>query len=288
MLGFHVNARTVSFKGALIAQSPLRVGAGQGQSGFSPIDLSCIRIVKDGREIPYIPGSSLKGVIRSAVEQIIRTAGIKGVDACYPYAASSCFRKYNKMLEEYQRRMRSEVDTEKVIREMLTFVEQNYCLACRMFGATGIAGHVVVRDCYGDKYSFGVRTGIAIDRRTGSVARGALYEVEFVNPGSRFSFEVLMRNMPNYQVGLVAAAILEVNNGRVLIGGMKSRGFGRAKIVVGEVSVDHSPMAGRLEGLIEGDPPVTIPEKGGMDDEEYTLKVLEAFKEAWVKFAADR
>ncbi|MEM1513232.1 MAG: CRISPR-associated RAMP protein Csx7 [Candidatus Jordarchaeales archaeon] len=284
MLGFNVNKREVVFRGKLTAVSPLRVGAGQGHKITDLIDLSCIKVTIGDRLIPYIPGSSLKGVLRSAAEGIIRTARLKGnnLNACYPYLDSSCAKRYGNKLMRLQEEVKRSEDVEEAISRLLDFVEKNYCLACRIFGATGIMSHVAVKDCYGidGSYSFGTRRGVAIDRRTGAVAKRALYTVEFLNPGSEFDFELVMKNMPNYQVGLVAAAIKGINDGRIHVGGMKSRGFGRAKITVREATLDCKQIPDTIKALGEDDYPVVLQPEG-----DYTEKLLNAFEEAWIKFA---
>jgi|GEM_PF-1016841 len=54
----------VEIKAVTMNEEPLRVGVGRGE-GFEGSDLP---VVKDGNNIPYIPGSSLKGVFRSWLE----------------------------------------------------------------------------------------------------------------------------------------------------------------------------------------------------------------------------
>jgi len=76
----------------------------------------------------------------------------------------------------------------------------------------------------------GVRTGIAINRRTGAVHGGQLYQVEYVEPGARFRFSIGTTNLPNYALGLLAKVMRMLNDGWVRIGGFKTRGFGEVRV----------------------------------------------------------
>ena len=63
------NSRLI-FTANLVAQTGLRVGAaGQAAEPAAP-DLP---VMKDARERPFIPGSSLRGALRSHIERIVRT-----------------------------------------------------------------------------------------------------------------------------------------------------------------------------------------------------------------------
>lgn len=53
--------------GILVNQTPLRVGVGREPPLGSPVDLAVIRL----RGNPYIPGSSLKGVLRTTAEMLV-------------------------------------------------------------------------------------------------------------------------------------------------------------------------------------------------------------------------
>ena len=68
---FDIVRRVVVVEGILVNSSPLRVGRPGDELG-SAVDLALEKL-PDGT--PYIPGSSLKGSLRSLAERLARTAG---------------------------------------------------------------------------------------------------------------------------------------------------------------------------------------------------------------------
>lgn len=205
--------------------TPLRIGASKGKSPFAPIDLQVIRININGREVPYIPGSSLKGVFRSASESITKSYNI---ETC---SSGSCSEIRNNGYRNGER-LRDALKNNN-LNEVINILN-NYCICCKLFGSTTYASHIKFGDAYPNdgKVSLGVKTGIAINRRSGAVKRGALYDVEFVSPDSEFNGEIILNNTPNYAIGLLAKVIDNINIGLVRFGGFKSRGFGKVKLTI--------------------------------------------------------
>ncbi|MEM1966176.1 MAG: RAMP superfamily CRISPR-associated protein [Candidatus Caldarchaeum sp.] len=96
---------------------------------------------------------------------------------------------------------------------------------CKAFGSSSFSSHVEFQDAYSSgSVVVGVKSGIAINRRSGAVRRGALYEVEYVKSGHEFSGLITVRNLPNYLMGLISSALDYLNAGIVKLGGFKSRG----------------------------------------------------------------
>lgn len=221
--GLHKLIRRVVFEGVLECVEPLRVGAGRGAAAFEPVDLVVVK-VRDasGREYPYIPGSSLKGAIRSYCIKLMRSAGLR---VCDGLPGATCLR--GKEFEEYER---TGMDYSRVLKAIAD-KEIPICLSCLIFGAPGLASHARFYDAYPESYRLGYRTMVAIERRTGAARRGALFSVEYVEPGSRFRFRIEFINLPNYAVGVVAEALRDMDLGLLKLGGLKTRGFGWVKIV---------------------------------------------------------
>ncbi len=219
--------------GYILAKSPIRIGAGREAPLGSPVDLAVIRIKLNDKLVPYIPGSSIKGVFRNVAIQLAKA---KGLDVCSGLSKETCMdKKYTAdetLLDHIQSLLRDGLNI-----EALDTFNKEACLLCKIFGAPSFSGHVDFSDAYPiDEHgnvldiSTGVRTGIAINRRTGATYPGALYHVEYVEPGSKFKFMIHSTNLPNYAIGLLAKILRMIHQGWIRIGGFKTRGFGEVSI----------------------------------------------------------
>jgi CRISPR-associated protein Csm3 len=230
-----VITREVVFEGYLVTESPLRIGVGRESPLGSAVDLAVLRVNLNGKLVPYIPGSSLKGVFRSTAIQL---ANRKGLTVCSGLSKGTCMDlRYPEfdgktLLEKIQEEIRN-----RNYRRAIQLFHEKACLLCKVFGAPSFTGHSEFNDSYpinekGDVQDapVGVRTGIAINRRTGAVHMGALYQVEYVEPGARFRFSIRTTNLPNYALGLLAKILRMVNEGWVRVGGFKTRGFGELRV----------------------------------------------------------
>ncbi len=275
--------RRFSIKGRLVTKSPLRVGSGRGKQYLgSTVDLAVIKYESTGT--PYIPGNSLKGVFRSTGERIANTRGIK---VCSGLSKQTCpdTKKVEgipllKWLDNKRREIRSKPEKyQEGYREILRVVFDNTCINCKLFGAPSISGKLFFYDSEPEKYTLGVRTGIAISRSTGAVARGALFQVEYVEPGSIFYFRLDGMNLPNYAIGYIAEIIGELNSGRVRVGGLKSRGFGLVEIILEELKIDTYDGSMELRPLDNFDKLVNV--APGVYHKEQIPEILKKFIEAW-------
>ena len=273
--------REVVFDGYLVAKTPLRVGAGREPPLGSAVDLAVIRIPLSGKLVPYIPGSSLKGVFRSTALQLAR---LKGLSVCSGLSKETCMDwEYPEfggvtLLDKIR-----ELLSEKQNLEAIKLFHSKACLLCKVFGAPSFTGHVEFSDAYPlveergepSDVPVGVRTGIAIDRRTGAVHRGALYEVEFIEPGAKFWFSIRTTNLPNYALGLLAKTLIMLNEGWVKVGGFKTRGFGEVKVKGLHFKAKGPKVDGtKLLGLDDS-------------DEEVDLANLARLSEGWLEVEGD-
>jgi CRISPR-associated RAMP protein (TIGR02581 family) len=266
--------RLLKFTFEIRAESPLRIGAGRNVAKLSPVDLPVLLMRIDEKDLPYIPGSSLKGIFRATSEFIARSYGL---NVCL--MGEGCKNSYN---DDLQGVMKTG-DVEK-IRATLS----KYCLICKIYGSATFRSHINFEDAYppeGHIPSRSVKTGIAIDRKSGAVKTGALYQVEFVDPGAVFSQTTSFFNLPNYGIGLFTEVVENVNSGFIKIGGFKSRGFGRVLmkpkklegfvILGGEYKSVESIRS--LPPVDEADDAVEI---SGLD-ENALISLMEKFKEVW-------
>lgn len=267
--------RLILIQGEISNLEPLRIGAGKVQDPAALSDLKVMTIFRNGRHEPYIPGSSLKGVFRSTAEKIARTYGLR---VCNISPRTICGSIYKK-------------DLEKAIknndRAGLLKIVNDFCIVCKLFGSAGYKSHIDFGDGFViGPYIISSKTGIAINRRTGAVARRALYTVEYVEPGAKFSLTISATNIPNYAIGLLAYIIDYINMGLVKIGGFKTRGFGTVKIDIKEISISgsHGIINSKLVALDEYDTEVHVEGGNKLTDPERIKKFLEDVKKAWDQF----
>jgi CRISPR-associated RAMP protein (TIGR02581 family) len=272
--------RIITLNITILNEAPLRIGAGRGV--LSPTDLPVITIRLRQQDVPYIPGSSLKGTFRTTAEYIARSLGVR---ACQAGACNSNLWdereriRYGDMLDRLLREGKKE--------EVLKLLSK-YCLICKIFGSSSFSSHLHFEDAYPQSgVSRGIKAGIAINRRSGAVQRGALYQVEFVNPGHKFKGSIVARNIPNYGLGLLAVTLDYFNEGVVRLGGFKSRGFGKVKVKVESIegkTIENGSYKDlndvrRLPALDKDDESIEI-EVGNID------KTLQVFKKAWWTYAS--
>ncbi len=278
--------RETVLKGYLIAQSPLRIGAGTESPLGSAVDLAVLRINLDGKWVPYIPGGSLKGVFRSTAVQLAKD---KDPKVCSGLSKQTCMdRKDSEFDEPLLKKIQKEMSGGNVGEALRSFHEKT-CLLCKVFGAPSFAGHAEFNDAYpvnenGDVQDIltWIRTGIAINRRTGAVHGSQLYQVEYVESGARFRFSIRTTNLPNYALGLLAKVLRMLNDGWVRIGGFKTRGFGEVK-VEGLRFTTSGPTVQGAKMLVVDDKDIELDLAGHVSS---TPKGLEASgDEAWAVLA---
>ncbi len=216
--------------GNLINKTPLRIGVGREAPLGSAVDLAPLKIrFADGRTSPYIPGSSLKGVLRSLAESIASAQG-------YPTHSPWDFER----VEEEEK-------------------NHNYCVICGIFGSTKLASHVRVYDAYPEGYaSTFVKTGVGINRDFRGVQYGILYTEEQVIPGVRWSFKMDVVNIhvfpePLDERGRLLRQVIDMLvKGAVQVGARRTVGYGLVELKNGKYEV-YEVKEGALVKTSEGD-----------------------------------
>jgi len=202
---FNVLKCIYKITGVIENLTPLRIGAGGFEKGEilgSPADLTVLRL--GGR--PYIPGSSLKGVFRSHVENI----------AALKYGVENVHSPFDDIREKEK---------------------DEVCAVCGIFGNTTLASHITIfnSQIQGEP-TYHYKPGVGISRKLGSVAQGPFIE-EYVEPGHKWSFEVHIINIDiehddeDPRVFLLKSLLRDLENGVIQIGGRKSIGAGLIKLL---------------------------------------------------------
>lgn len=201
--------------------TPFRIGGGQNAGEYSlsqtPVLLSYDASTQQA--LPYIPGSSLKGVLRSNVERLIRTFNEN--EACIAVAGKGARRE--------------------------TKVLCGNCAACSIFGSMEAGPKIHVRDSWlltdtnlGGmveerphcatvfKENFGIYEK-QYDRK--NRPKTFMRSAELVAANTSFEVKIVLDNAGEDEVGLILLALDEFNHKRSYIGGSVSRGNGFADVV---------------------------------------------------------
>jgi len=218
---------------------------------------------------PFIPGSSLKGLLRSHAERIARTLNpANGTcdplgDGSTPFGMRlSCSRKLDKQKKELQAKG-SKMSPQEIY--------SSSCPICRIFGNASLRSRIDVDDAYlavtaspvvqpppplpgeqgdtspwwwdanawqsADGGYFPKRTNVAIDRFTGGAKDKALFDYETWRGG--FHTRIVLRNFELWHLGLMAFLARDLSRGVLRIGYGKNRGLGRIKGMVKEAEITY-------------------------------------------------
>jgi len=196
----------IEFPISITTLSPLHIG----QSDWIGNDESIAEVMKfqkDQENIPYIPGSTIKGVFRTHLERILRNS--KLYYACDPIS-HSCSGDLK-------------LKTSKA--------DSGLCLACFMFGNTQFKGEISFTDFLPDSnVNLLQKTSTAITRDNGVAKRGALRTVECISPRTKFYGKIIINSDNLLYKGYLAAVIQDLNRQFITIGAFGSKGFGEIKI----------------------------------------------------------
>ncbi len=279
--------RTIRVIGNLKTIGRVHIGSGDYQTTYEKARRSHsahIRIGVEGEDVPYIPGSSLKGVFRTVVESILVSVGKY---TCLIEKESHCKDIENKIKNANMANNYEEINN----------LLKQFCFACKIFGGPGYASNIFVSDCLPIPKSVGYDTslGIAINRLDGVAARGAIFSYEHINPNSMFDFHFKSTNLPNYLMGLVFYAIFLINKGIVLIGGKNRAGLGNVNIVINSLEIqtpeERSTISyetieegeSKLSALHPGDTEIklNIENPSNLTLENFSDLLINQFRGAW-------
>lgn len=202
--------------GFLETRSGLHVGAGK----VSDPTAADLPVLRDALGDPYIPGSSLKGVLRSSLEALLRAIDERpDWWSCDPFE-DPCLDERGDPGEA--------------------------CTVCRLFGSRAAAGGVLVRDLYLRREAgsrarpIGRRDGVGIDRDLRTAAERILYDFEAVRRGVRFDLEIVLENAGEVERGLLAGALDLLDSGVRGLGGKAARGLGRVAVCIESIETQFA------------------------------------------------
>lgn len=227
----------------LVFDTAWRIGS--GREGETMSDLG---VVLDPKGQPVLPGSSLKGKLRSTCETLSYALGLSACMLNHDASNVRCtsdVNYYRRVREDYQKALRSG------LKVRLQWIDDNTCDVCKLFGSPVQAGRLWVSDGTLKDWAsvVQVRDGVVIDRDSQTAVDGLKYDYEVVPPGSRFQICIDLENPTDQDMTLVGAALFEWHAGSS-IGGFTSRGLGRFHLEDIELAgVDMSDPAQRVKFL---------------------------------------
>jgi CRISPR/Cas system CSM-associated protein Csm3 (group 7 of RAMP superfamily) len=175
------------------------------------LDMRFVTTRRHGQPEPYLPGSGLKGILRTRCEQLARTFLPDQTSVCDIFGEASCTRR----LPDYDAAARYAAA----------------CRICQVFGCGALAGRLAISDGYllpEPIPRWGTRSGVGIDRRRGAAYPGALFFYEVLERGA-FELTLTLENFELWQVGLVGLALHDLWTGALPIGFGTRRGLGRVQ-----------------------------------------------------------
>lgn len=216
--------RFETITGEIRCLTGLKIGGTQESRGMGETDNPVIR--HPVTRAPYIPGSSLKGKLRSLLEMKYSDHSQRTGEPC------NCGRCFICTLFGCGDARRSEQPTRLIFRDAPMTQETKQQLEDALPGS------------YVE-----VKTVIKMDRKTGKAARGALRQQERIPEGAAFDFSLSMRlfeedtteKRKEYLNKLAEALeLLELD----YLGGSGTRGYGKV-----EITSDGKPMSEKLRSM---------------------------------------
>jgi CRISPR-associated protein Csm3 len=204
------------FTGRLVLESGLHIGGGRDM-----LTTTDSAVMKSIDERPFIPGSSMKGAFRSAVERV--AASLPSVRSCGLFAGNDPRCPTPRHTE----------DKDTVVNEELY---KELCDTCHVFGSPFMAAKVRFSDLAVIPATWAglteVRDGVGIDRDSERAVDRIKYDYEVVPSETEFAFRLLLENPDptHHELGLMAVGLREFEAGMIAIGGIRTRGLGRCRL----------------------------------------------------------
>jgi len=212
---------------------PLAIGGSQETIKLTESDRKIIVYKKDN--IPFIPGSSLKGVIRTYFDRI----------------AYKLAEKFGIKIIHHPDNNEQVCDVSKIndINELFSENngQRNLCDLCLFFGANSYGSPLIVTDAQlvnYEGYLIETRTHIRISRDLDITERGALFTAESITPHNKFKGTIIYelknfgdnnKELQENQKILLQLLVNYLNDKDIYLGGMKSRGYGQCNFKIESV-----------------------------------------------------
>ncbi|GCE50156.1 CRISPR-associated RAMP protein (TIGR02581 family) [Thermosporothrix hazakensis] len=213
------------FRGQLTMRTGLHIGGGRETLSNSD---SPVVLTPDG--LPFIPGSSFKGALRSTTEKLVASLPAElGLHTCGlpvdDVEGETCPTAQQNHIRN-ERRDKNRRDQEAYMQQK----RKDLCHTCQLFGSPFAAARIIINDLYlaEDDWSGPpqIRDGVAIERDRDTAKRNAKYDFEVVPATTSFKLEIVIENATFQDLQLISIGLGEFTSGFGGIGGLRSRGLG--------------------------------------------------------------
>lgn len=221
-----------------------------GHATMDGADMVPVVTFKNGENVYYFPGTSLKGVLRSHLERIARTLHPGSV--CLPYYGPKSDLTVPVASEQnaYGCGFRSQGGRGE---DTSATAYADSCAACRLFGSLKFGGRFSIGDAYPlpeHQPSLESRNGVGIDRVTGGTVSGVLFDLQ-VLVGGKFEATIRLTNFELWQLAALNLLLADLADEMISIGSGRSRGLGRVKADVTSYCLTYVQPVNHLAGLYE-------------------------------------
>lgn len=204
--------------------APLHIGG-----NFDDANETDLPVIKTAGGKPYIPGSSLKGIFRTASERLSHLL---------PEAATVCFLDEGGCGQKHHKEIRDILELTKTEKAAYGEIYKLICPVCQTYGTGSIGSkikfdHVVFEP---EKVKLRLRDGIAVNRETGTVKPKAKFDYEVVEIDEPFELTFEAENLEDKNHMVIALALAQLKQGIMKLGGLQARGLGEIKLQSGTVS----------------------------------------------------
>lgn len=249
LISHEAAGRRYRITATLALDQPLHVGSGHGDA------VTDSAVIRDHAGQPIIPGSSLRGALRSRCERLAGALLPGRICFLYEEGGANCVSVKPDLLRDANG---------DLLPDDQLWAQLPHCLcpSCRLFGASAYWASkvripdlpMIVSEETGEVSQ--VRHGVGIHRDTQTAAPAIKYDQEVVTANACFKLEIIIENPDDDDLSLLALGLADLTHGRMALGGNSSRGLGGCRLAEGSVAwVDLSKPTDLISYLTTGNYP---------------------------------
>ena len=222
------------------------------KSGYATLDgADMVPVVtfRGGKSIYYLPGTSLKGVLRSHFERIART--LQPGSVCLPYYDPKKRNDISIPVDEEKESYGCGYRSRGEETDPASARYADSCAACRLFGSLKFSGRFSIGDAYplpDSAPTIESRNGVGIDRFTGGTVTGVLFDLQAV-VGGKFKARIRLTNFELWQLAGLNLLLVDLRDEMIAVGSGRSRGMGRVRAKVASFRLAYLRPAQSLAGI---------------------------------------